>query len=655
MLEPVTVCDITLNPLLWPILIAAAAGLLALVLSRWSRLACKVIALLASGCVLACGIAILSKGSAPFDKTWIEITETVSFDIHLMADGLGGLSGLVVLGAGAFGVLITLYSLSDMAGSRWEGKFYTYLIWSLMGASIVGLAGNLLVLLVGWEIVTLMLFLMVNQGREGAPKGAFKAYAILGFSDACLLLAVVLLLSLPGGSANLALFPGAPTVVGSLGWIGYAIYALILIAALAKAGAIPLHTWLPDIAKDAPTPVMAFLPAAMDKLLGIYLLAVLALGMFEPDKSMQVIMIVIGAVTILCAVLMAMMQHNLKRLLSFHAVSQVGYMVLGIGTGTVIGVIGGLFHMLNNTIYKSNLFLMSGTVGRASGSDEIEDMGGLARALPVTFVCAVISAAAISGVPPFNGFASKWLVYQGALSITNRPLALIAVIVAVFGSALTLASFVKVIYAAFLSPVPRDRAAQRPPASESVVRVVPMVVLAAACILFGLWPGLITHGVLAKAVPEAVQKASADAGQQITAEGTALQTGELGYWSPGGATGLILIGLALGLIFLALTTIGKRARIVRPFLGGEVPEPDDDRFRVPGTGFYATIAQLPLIGPWLTHGEQGAMDPYHWSERHGNTFVQFLRGLHTGLISLYVAWCLSGLTIILVYLLVART
>ncbi|MFW6159011.1 MAG: proton-conducting transporter membrane subunit, partial [Planctomycetota bacterium] len=565
----------------------------------------------------------------------------VSLVVDLAVSPLGL---LVMIASGGFGLLITLYSFRDMAGADFEGRFYAYLTWTLAGACVVALAGNLLVLLVGWEVVTLMLFLMVNQGREGAEAGAMKAYGVLGFADACLLLAVALLVSLEGGTRNL-LLRSEPMTVSAMGATGYVIYALLLVAALAKAGAVPLHTWIPDIAEKAPTPVMALVPAALDKLLGIYLLALVALRMFRPDWTMQVVLMVIGAVTILSAVLMAMIQHNLKRLLSFHAVSQVGYMVLGIGTGTAVGAVGGLFHMLNHAIYKSNLFLMGGTVGKAAGSDEVEEMGGLARALPVTFVCGAISAAAISGVPPLNGFASKWLVYQGALKVSEEhaSLALAVLVVAVFGSALTLASFVKVIYSAFLGSPPREKEPMLKTVRESVWRAGPMVVLAAACVVFGLRPGLVTSRILPSAVPAATEVMS-------TTEG-ALRTGEVGYWSPTQATGLILLGLALGLLLLGLVSMGKRVRVVRPFLAGEVPAPDDDRFRFPGTGFYLTVARLPILGPWLAQAEGGAVDLYHWSGRHGNTFVQFLRRLHTGLVSLYVAWCLTGLTVILIYLL----
>jgi len=482
-----------------------------------------------------------------------------------------------------------------------------------------------------------MLFLMLNQGKAGAEVGAAKTYSILGFADACLLLAIVLMFTLDvpfGQPLYKLLLPavGTPLSVGAFGWTGYTIYALLLVAALAKAGAMPLHTWIPAAAPKAPTPVMAYLPAAVDKLMGIYLLARVSLDVFRPDPTMQTILMIVGAVTIIAAVFMAMIQHNLKRLLSFHAVSQVGYMVVGIATGTTAGVIGGLFHMVNNAIYKSNLFLMSGVVGRATGSDDLEDMGGLARQLPITFVCGSIAAAAISGVPPFNGFVSKWLIYQGALEL-HSGLGTAVLVAAVFGSALTLASFVKVIYSAFLGRRPTPAPATANGRKESFWMAVPMIVLAGACVTLGLWPQLVTENILRPAVPAGL---------------LARETG--GLWQPVAALGLIVIGVAGGLLLLAVFSL-KKVRVVRPFLGGEIGA-GEDRWRVPGTGFYETIRRLPVLSSLFVHGERGAMDLYYWSGRHAGTLVRVLRGQHTGLISLYVAWAVVGLAVTLIYLLV---
>ena len=633
------------HPLVLPIVIALAAGGAAYVLSRWLPVVCRALSLAGSVAVLIAGIRAARAGDAVFAWTWVErLMPGIDLTVDLAASALGL---LVAIGSAAFALLVGVYSVRAMAGEYWEGKFHAYLLWTLGGACIVGLAGNLLVLLVGWELVSLMLFLMLNQGRRDANAGAAKAYGMLGFADACLLMAIVMLVA-AGGSAAWSLSAPARTLgEGALGTDGYVVYVLILIAALAKAGAIPLHTWIPSAAADAPTPVMAYLPAALDKLLGIYLLSVLTLRMFRPNWTMQVVLMVIGGVTILAAVLMAMIQHNLKRLLGFHAVSQVGYMVLGIGTGTTIGVIGGLFHMLNNAIYKCDLFLMSGTVGRAAGTDEIARMGGLARRLPITFASGLIAAAAISGIPPFNGFVSKWLIYQGTLNVHAAApgLAVSLVVVAVFGSALTLASFVKVMYAAFLAPAPPDAAA--PAARESAWRAAPMVVLALACIGLGLAPDMAITSVFEPAI-----RIAETTGAGIATREDLLSTG-IGWWAPSQATVLILLGMFGGLALLWVMSAGRRIRVVRPFLGGEVPVAGDDRFRVPATHFYETIQKLPVLGGLLGHGQQGAMDLYHWSGKYGKGVVEVLRAQHTGLLGLYVAWAVLGLVITLICLLLS--
>ena len=631
------------DPAVLPITAAMLAGAVAYVLSRSQPVLCRFVGLIGAAATLGFAAAIAYRPPGDFSALWFQLAGEVSLAVELGPSALGM---VVVIGSAAFSLLIAIYSVRAMAGEHWEGKFYAYLLWALGGACIVGLAGNLLVLLVGWEIVTLMLFLMVNQGRREAKAGAAKAYAILGFADACLLLAIVLLAAQPGGSANWSL-SGPAVSAGAMGAVGYVIYALIMAAALAKAGAIPLHSWLPAIAADAPTPVMALLPAAVDKLLGIYLLAMLALHMFRPDATMQVVMMIVGAVTIIAAVMMAMIQHNFKKLLSFHAVSQVGYMVLGIGTGTTIGVVGGLFHMINNAIYKSELFMMSGAVGRATGSDDIADGGGLARSLPITFTCSAIAALAISGVPPLNGFASKWLIYQGALSTANHSLGMVLIVVAVFGSALTLASFVKVLYSAFLSAPPKNARQVRRPVKEDFFLTAPMVVLAVGCIVLGIAPGLAIEGLSEPAIVGAATTGA------MPAAADGVVSLPQGLWSPGRATVLILLGIGIGLGLVWVSTLGRRIRIVRPFLGGEVPEPSDGRFRIPGTQFYETIRKLPVVGGLLDSGEAGAMDPYHWSGKHGGTLVQLLRAQHTGLVSVYVSWCLIGLVVTLVYLLLS--
>ena len=205
------ILDIVANPLILPIAVAMTAGALVYVLSRWSPAVCRLVALTACVWVLISTIALAGLGKVSFAWTWTELTETVSLSVDLAATQLGV---LVAIAAAAFAVLVSFYALRAMAGEYWEGKFYAYLLWALGGACTVGLAGNLLVLLVGWEVVTLMLFLMINQGRGDAPAGAAKTYGVLGFADACLLMAVVLLATRDGGTANLMLTRGSMSVAG---------------------------------------------------------------------------------------------------------------------------------------------------------------------------------------------------------------------------------------------------------------------------------------------------------------------------------------------------------------------------------------------------------------------------------------------------------
>ena len=327
-----------------------------------------------------------------------------------------------------------------------------------------------------WEALTAILFFLANMGDKDHEKSAAKAFTILGLSDAAMLLGIVMIWVQAGTLTISELSIPTTTPLGVISFV------LLFVGAITKAGAMPFHSWVPAIAISTPASIMAFLPAALDKLLGIYLLARISMDIFsiQPGSSLSMLMMIVGAVTIMFAVLMALVQHNLKKLLSFHAVSQVGYMVLGVGSGIPIAIVGGLFHMINNAIYKSGLFFGAGAIEKRAGTTELEDLGGLARLMPVTFVSMTIAALSISGVPPLNGFASKWLIYQGMLESRH----VIFLIVAIFGSALTLASFVKVLHSVFLG--------RRPARLERVKEVdfsmqLPMVFLAILCVLFGIF------------------------------------------------------------------------------------------------------------------------------------------------------------------------
>jgi NADH:ubiquinone oxidoreductase subunit 5 (subunit L)/multisubunit Na+/H+ antiporter MnhA subunit len=257
---------------------------------------------------------------------------------------------------------------------------------------------------------------------------------------------------------------------------------MLMLGAIGKAGSMPFHSWIPDAAVDAPLPFMAFLPAALEKLLGIYFLARITLDLFDfqPGSTMSILVMSIGAITILLAVFMALIQKDYKRLLSYHAISQVGYMVLGLGTAIPVGIVGGLFHMINHAMYKSCLFLTGGAVERQAGTTDLKQLGGLGKKMPITFTCFIVAAAAISGVPPFNGFFSKELVFDGALES-----GLIFYLAAVGGAFLTAASFLKLGHAAFVGECRHKNVREAP-----WPMLLPMVIIACGCVLFGVFNSL---------------------------------------------------------------------------------------------------------------------------------------------------------------------
>jgi len=320
------------------------------------------------------------------------------------------LSAFILLAVAFFGLIVAIYSVGYMKGREQQREYFTYLLWTLGVSCGVVLANDLLFLLVCWGFLGLTLYLMASIAGPNAAEAARKSLMIIGGSDALMLLGIVIYWNLTGTTR----MDGGAIALDSP--LAYTAFLTLLAGAFAKAGAVPFHTWVPGFGEKVDAPVSAFLPASLDKLLGIYLLARCVLDLFVPTPMMYGMLMLLGAVTVISAVLMALVQHDLKRLLSYHAISQVGYMILGIGTGTAIGLAGGLFHMLNNTIYKSALFLVAGNVEKETGTTDLDRLGGLARLMPVTFIACTVAALSISGIPPLNGFASKWMIYQGIIS-----------------------------------------------------------------------------------------------------------------------------------------------------------------------------------------------------------------------------------------------
>ena len=463
----------------------------------------------------------------------------------------------------------------------------------------------------------------------GAAEAARKSLMVIGGSDALMLLGIVIYWKLTGSTR----MDGPAIALDSP--LAYTAFLTLLAAAFAKAGAVPFHTWVPGFGEKVDAPVSAFLPASLDKLLGIYLLARCVLDLFVPTPAMYGMLMLLGAVTVISAVLMALVQHDLKRLLSYHAVSQVGYMILGIGTGTALGLAGGLFHMLNNTIYKSALFLCAGVIEKETGTTDLDRLGGLAKLMPVTFLTCTVAALSISGIPPLNGFASKWMIYQGIISSGEGagPGWIVWLAVAMLGSALTLASFVKVLHATFLCK-PSPEVQQLTIRESSVSMLAPMVVLAALCVVFGVFAFQLPLGRMIFPLVQAEVP---------------------GVWWAGLATVLILVSVAVGILIYLLTMRSGKLRRVRTYIGGEKMQDvyisgeakaGPRNVEITGVDFYDTIEQLPGLKRFYVLTRAQVFDIYEFTKRGFNYLVQMLRSLHSGILPAYLRWFVAGLLVV---------
>lgn len=586
-----------------------------------------------------------------FRSIFVLMQPAAELNINLIGDFnltfvLNALSKITLFFVNFFGLLFCWY-LRGYLQLKERKLPFAYLAWLVAFSNLLCLSGDFITFIFSWgtTLVLLYAFLSIDS-----PKTAFKALAIVGFGDFSLLLGICLYIY-GVGTTQMPLLASV-SLDSPLRW---ASFLLMLCGAFAKAGCVPLHTWIPAAAETTSAPIMAILPASLDKLIGIYLLARICVDFFILNAAALGILLFIGAVTIIFAVMMALIQHDLRKLLSYHAISQVGYMVLGFGTGTPIGIVAAIFHMINNCIYKSGLFLTGASVAQECGTYEMDKLGALAKIMPLTFSVALVFALSISGVPPLNGFSSKWMLYQGTIqglfSSASKPLNVLfvfALFAALFGSVLTLASFIKFIHAVFLgedSKIGKSKQAHSIPVSMKL----PLSVFAVACIFLGLFP----KGFVNKFIGPYL-------GQNIIFIGT---------WNSLASLALILFAFFLGYV-LYKNTKTATFRQDDLFIGGEEPVFNP---QFPATEFYKTVQELPLMKRlYLLFGLE-AFDLYNIlevmfkasayilfacvdralnliTESIGfivNGFSWVFRKLHTGVLDFYMVWYLTGLLIIL--------
>jgi formate hydrogenlyase subunit 3/multisubunit Na+/H+ antiporter MnhD subunit len=543
------------------------------------------------------------------------------------------------LSASFFTSLVVVYSKNLLFIEK-EKIYFFLILLTLSFTNLTLLTKNLILFLISWEILGLLVYTIVRLFTPNDDyKLATKTINILGITDFCLLFGIILLIVTTGKEVikNFGLKISEYPLI----------FVLLTIGSLGKIGAVPFHTWIPDVAEKLPSCIIGYLIGALDKIIGIYWLVLITNNIFK--LQMSNFLMVLGTLTIIIGVFMALVQHNLKRLLSYHAISQIGYMILGISTGSPLGLAGGVFHMINNTIYKTSLFLSSGIVEQKTGDVELEKQKALAKYLPYTFVSTLIASMSISGIPPFNGFLSKWLIYQSLVENivkTKSIIVSLCLIGAMFGSALTLASFIKVLYSLFFG---KDGNIEKYNLKDDIHFVIPNLILSLLCVLFGVFAFAIPIRYIIKPML-----------------GFNLEN-ILGYWNTTLATLLLIMGLLLG---LALYTFTIKIRKVNNYLLGEEEKLKD--IKIPSTDFYIPIIRIYPFSIIYTFAEQKLLDFYNWwvalveglsyitkvilqldifdPYKFGKKIVlkiaERLSNLHTGNLHTYLSWTITGFLII---------
>lgn len=365
------------------------------------------------------------------------------------------LSCLMLLIVTICGFLIVLYSGTYLSrknvehpSSAGQGRYYFFMV--LFIAAMVGLvcSPNLFQLFIFWELTTLCSWALISfYGDRTALLSGYKAFLITYAAGLFLSAATILVYVNTGSFAFSAINQLAPltkTIV----------IVFLAIAAFGKAAQFPLQTWLPT-AMSAPTPASAYLHAAAMVKAGIYLMARLVLTVTIFPHQLGILFTVLAIVTMYVGVLQYGVQDDLKRLLAFSTISNLGYMMLGLAMGALgapLALRGGLLHLVGHAFTKSLLFLAVGSISFATGTRSITKLSGLGKRMPLTALAFVIGAMAISGLPPFNLFWSKFLIVSGAIQLNSKWGAVLAVLV-LAESVISFACFLRVVHKVFFGPV----------------------------------------------------------------------------------------------------------------------------------------------------------------------------------------------------------
>jgi hydrogenase-4 component B len=652
----------------------------------------------ASACLIYLAIFIFLKGAID-GVVLFSLHPVIGTSLKIRIDPLSALF-LFIISIISFCVALFSVRYLNIRHYQKESLLRYYPCLLLFFASIIGVVcvTDMMFFIIFWEIMTLTSWALVVYERENKEslKAGLIYFIVTHFATGCLILSAVILYSYSGTATPSFSFEDLRTVLKTQlimnPTLVHVVLALFFIGFATKASTLPFGFWLPLAHPIAPSSFSAVLSGVMIKA-GIYGLARLFLTILPISTSSQIWGIVIalfGTFSLFIGTMSALTQDDSKRLMAFHSIGQVGYMFLGVGAGfyflpvnpalATIALVAGLFHMINHSWFKSCLFLNAGSVMYKTGTRDLNKIGGLLSVMPWTGITAIVAALSIGGIPPFNGFVSKLLIFESLIlagkevgvSILARGLFVILGLAAIFISAVTLASFLKFVNSAFLGKVRgvEETSGRDVPLSMQI----PQVILAFLCLLSGvvpLLPIIMVYKAISNALPIEVCPAVATLfGNIWTGISLDFGTGKIsGVWD---SLWMIVVAVILAGVVSFVVRAGRaNVRLVETWYGGLKHLPADTAYRahsfyrpfkqvftfqvknIEFRGLYPTTFPLPKLS--MPKGVRTFLNPDQWFYYPvGRLFMKLTRGFaksHTGNLQLYLLWIAVGVILVIAILL----
>ncbi len=541
--------------------------------------------------VSACSI-VVSGAAALFDAG------SIGLMAHVLTIRIDPLSALflavistVVFAASIYGIAYQRQFLGVYRSSGF-GFFYNVFLASM---SLVVMADNAILFLLAWELMAVCSYaLVVFERHESHAVAAGALYLLISqLGAACLLAAFVILYGIVG-SWDFEVLRAHTTQLSALAQNGVLLLALVGFAS--KAGVIPLHIWLPEAHPAAPSHVSAIMSGVMIKT-ALFMIIRFFIEFFPASASWGLVILVLGGISSLLGVLYALSEHDIKRLLAFHSVENVGIILLGIGASICffsyglpalgyLALAAALYHTVNHALFKSLLFLSAGSVVHSTGTRNMEEYGGLIRTMPWTALFFLVGAIAISGLPPFNGFVSEWLTFQSlfagikALPALGKAVFLFGAASLAFTGGLAAACFVKAFGVTFLA---RARSSHASHAHETpALMILPMGLLALLTFLLGV--GASSFAPILSTIALSLRGGSAGAPHANPLQ--AITVGSSATLSMAWIAAALLAAIALTYFYTLFASKGTRRTVSRTWDCGYPLSP---RMEITATGFSRSI------------------------------------------------------------------